>query len=440
MSSAANELEEAYSRELPKPLTQICALLTVVGIIAFVMALATDPQTAWLAYHANFIYFAMLSQAGLAFAAIMVVVGARWPGPLRRVFEGLGAWVPVSFVLGCIGYFGSDHIFEWKSEGAVYGKEAWLNATRVYTTDLLILFVLALLTLWFLKVSNRPMLKNMADNGTGFAQSMAKKWTANWRGDVEERDYAFDLLSRRAPPILFFYAVGFSFVVFDQVMSMEQTWFSNLFGAYVTWGGILSAVAATALWTCLHKDDKNFAGLITEDRMHDIGKLVFAFSIFWMYLFWSQYLVIWYGNLPEETQFFADRLGNQFLVDKGAVSASAWAKAWSSWDFDWARLSTAYGWTAMATWACLWIIPFWVLLGQAAKKSKWVLGPVSCIVLFGFWLERNLLIWPSVIKDDSMSYLGLYQVLIALGFFGAFGLVFLVYTRVFPTISIPKKS
>ena len=159
-----------------------------------------------------------------------------------------------------------------------------------------------------------------------------------------------------------------------------------------------------------------------------------------MYLFWSQYLVIWYGNLPEETQFFADRLGNQFLVDKGAVSASAWAKAWSSWDFEWARLSTAYGWTAMATWACLWVIPFWVLLGQRPKKTGWILGPVASIILFGFWLERNLLVWPSVIKDDSTSYLGLYQILIALGFFGAFGLVFLIYTRVFPTIAISRRD
>ena len=73
---------------------------------------------------------------------------------------------------------------------------------------------------------------------------------------------------------------------------------------------------------------------------------------------------------------------------RAPVSASAWAKAWSSWDFDWERLKTAYGWTAMTTWACLWIIPFWVLLGQRPKKTTWILGPVATIVLFGFWLDR----------------------------------------------------
>lgn len=440
MSSAAKELEVAYPRSLPQPLTNICGFLTLVGVITFVVALATDPQTAWLAYHSNFIYFTALSLGGFAFALIMVVVSAHWPGPLRRMFEALAAWVPISFVLGCIGYFGGDYLFEWKREGAVHGKEVWLNVTRVYGTDLFVLGVLALATIWFLRVSNRPMLKGLADNGTGFAQSMAKRWTANWKGDVEERDAAFDVLSRRSAPILLFYAFGFSFFIFDQVMSMEQTWFSTLFGAYVTWGGILSAVAAVALCSTIYRSTPGFEGLITDERMHDIGKLLFAFSIFWMYLFWSQYLVIWYGNLPEETQFFMDRLGSQFVVDKGAISASAWALAWSSWDFQWDRLNTAYGWTAMTTWACLWIIPFWVLLGQAAKKTSWILGPVAAIMLFGFWLERNLLIWPSVIKDDSTSYLGVTQILIALGFFGAYGLVFLFYTRVFPTIAVPKKD
>ena len=111
MSSAARQLEEAYSRSLPQPLTQICAFLAVVGVIAFVVALANEPQIAWLAFHANFIYFTTLSLGGLAFAAIMVVVSARWPGPLRRAFEGLAAWVPISFVLGCIGILGGNEIF-----------------------------------------------------------------------------------------------------------------------------------------------------------------------------------------------------------------------------------------------------------------------------------------------------------------------------------------
>ena len=173
--------------------------------------------------------------------------------------------------------------------------------------------------------------------------------------------------------------------------------------------------------------------------MHDIGKLLFAFSIFWMYLFWSQYLVIYYGNLPEETFFLRDRLGPQFMIDKG-YSEYAFMLSWSNWDFQWARLSQGYGWVSMVVWLCLWLIPFWVLLGQQAKKTPWIAGPVAVIVLFGFWLERNLLIWPSAIKEDMTSFLGVIQLGIAGGFIGAFVLVYLVYSRVFPSIAVAEKS
>jgi hypothetical protein len=424
---------------LPQPLTAICAGLAGIGVLAFVIGLSSDPQTAWLAFHTNFIYFANLSQAGLVLACIFVIVGARWPGPLRRFAEALGAWIPISFVLACVGYFGADYLFEWHREGAVHGKEPWLNPARFYLTDLGILGVLGLMSMAFLRASLRPTLKGVAADATGFAKSMAQRWTANWQGDAEEAAISQARTERLAPLICLVFALGYSVLAFDQIMSMEQTWFSNLFGAYVAWGGILSAVAAVALLSVLHRNTPGLKGHITEARLHDIGKMMFAFSIFWMYLFFSQYLVIWYGNLPEETIFFRDRLGDQFVIDKG-FSAAAWGRAWSDWDFEWARFSDAYGWLSMAVWACIWIIPFWVLLGVRPKKTPWILGPVACIMLFGFWLERNLLIWPSVIKGDSWSWLGPIQLGIAVGFLGAFALVMLIYMRVFPSLAVPDRT
>ena len=98
----------------------------------------------------------------------------------------------------------------------------------------------------------------------------------------------------------------------------------------------------------------------------------------------------------------------------------------------------AYGWVSMTVWACIWVIPFWVLLGARPKKTSWILGPVAAIVLLGFWLERNLLIWPSVIKDDNTAFIQPVPIAIALGFLGAFALVFLIYTRIFPTLALPE--
>ena len=435
MSSVTSAAERANPGVLPKPLFNLCLLFGVIGVVSFVGGLATDPQTTWLAYHSNFIFFTMMAAGGLALTAIYSIVGAYWPGPYRRFAESLAAFLPVAAVLGAIGVFGGKYIFDWQANGAMHGKEAWLNTTRFYGTDLALLVIIAVLAVIFLKASARPTLRNLAENGEGFAKKMAESWTAGWKGDEEEREASRKKTAFLAPIIGLIYGIGFAFFSFDQVMSMEQAWFSNLFGNFVCWGGILSAVAACALSGVFSRNIDGFQGEINESRMHDIGKMMFAFSIFWMYLFWSQYLVIYYGNLPEETYFIRDRLGDQFMIDKG-YSAAAFAKSWTNWDFEWARLQTGYGWVSMLVWACNWLIPFWVLLGQRPKKTPWIAGPVAGILLFGLWLERNLLIWPSVVKGDMLSWFGPIQIGIALGFGGIFLAVVLFYSRVFPTVAV----
>ncbi len=439
MSQSTTAAERANPGALPQPLTNICLALALLGVVSFIGGLVTDPKTAWLAYHSNFIFFTMLACGGLVLSAIYSIVGAFWPGPYRRFAESFGAFLPVALILGVIGIFGGDYIFDWQANGAMPGKEKWLNATRFYITDIGILALMAGLAIVFLKASARPTLRNLAENGEGFAKKMAENWTAGWKGDEEERAASKAKTAKLAPIIALTYGIGFAFFSFDQVMSMEQAWFSNLFGNFVCWGGILSAVAASALSGVFSRKIDGFQGEITERRMHDIGKLMFAFSIFWMYLLWSQYLVIYYGNLPEETFFLRDRLGDQFMMDKG-YSAAAFAKSWANWDFDWARLQTGYGWVSMAVWLCVWLVPFWVLLGQRPKKTPWIAGPVAGILLFGLWLERNLLIWPSAIKDDMLSWFGFIQVGIGLGFAGLFLFVVLYYSRVFPTVAVSSEE
>ena len=438
MSSEVRAAEKANPSSLPQPLTTIAAVLAGVGVVAFLVGLSSNAQQAWLAFHSNFIFTTMLACAGLTLAAIYAIVDAKWCGPYRRFAEALAAWVPIAFVLTLVGTLGGPYLFEW-IEHPAHGKEAWLNTTRFYTTDVAIMGVMTLLSILFLKASTRPTLKNLADQGQGFAQRMAQSWTAGWKGDAEEREIAKQKTAKIGPVVCLMFGIGLSVFNFDQVMSMEQMWFSNLFGAFVCWGGILSAVAACTLLGVLHKKQPGLGGQITDARMHDIGKMLFGFSIFWMYLFWSQYLVIYYGNLPEETFFLRDRLGPQFMIDKG-YTEQAFALSWNVWDFQWARLSKGYGWISMVVWACCWIIPFWVLLGQRAKTTSWVAGPVAAIVLLGVWMERNLLIWPSVIKDDMTSFLGLIPLGIGVGFLGAYVLVFLFYSRVFPSLAVTDES
>jgi hypothetical protein len=292
--------------------------------------------------------------------------------------------------------------------------------------DLFIFGILALFTLLFLYHSARPTLHGVAETSSGATRGMFERWTKNWRGDEVERESSQRSLKRIAPALLLLYAFGFSIVGFDQVMSLSPQWYSNLFGAYFSWGGFLSAVAATALLTVLHRRAPGLEGEITRGRMHDLGKMLFAFSIFWMYLFWSQYLPIWYGNLPEETFFLEARLGTQFFQ--------------STWDIDWSRLAEPWVKMTLTAWIFCWVIPFWVLLGQRPKQTPVILGSVGLASLIGFWIERNVLIWPSLAPKDQMAWAGPVQFGIALGFLGAFALVYLTFTRVFPSLPVPRRS
>ncbi len=412
--------EIASPRGLPGALAALCGALVAVGLLAFLYGLSTDPATAWRAFHVNFLYFAGLGQGGLVIACIFVTVGAHWPGPLRRIAEALAAWAPVSFVLGAIAFLGRSYIYPWIDHPeTVTAKAAWLNVPRLVIVDLGILGLLAILSVFFLYHSTRPTMH-------GVAGGLFGRWSGGWRGDEVERESSLRTLKRVAPVILLVYAFGYSILGFDQVMSLAPVWYSNLFGAYFAWGGFLCAVSATALLAVLHRGAPGLEGEITSGRLHDIGKMLFAFSIFWMYLFWSQYLPIWYGNLPEETFFLEARLGTQFFQ--------------STWDIDWSRLREPWVKLTLTAWVGCWVIPFWVLLGQRPKRTPAILGSVAVVSLLGFWLERNVLVWPSLAPKDPSAWIGPIQIGVALGFLGAFVLVFLVYSRVFPSLAVPRRS
>jgi hypothetical protein len=422
------QAERVEPRGLPVGAALACGVLVLIGVVAFFVGLARDPATAWRAYHVNYLYFAGLAQAGIVLACAFVIIGARWPGPVRRLAEALGAWVPVTFVLGLIGFFGGRrYIYEW-IEHPLPVKQAWLNEGRLGLVDLGILLVMSILTFVFLKTSVRPALHGAAERTNGFARTLAERWTVNWRGEDVEREAADAKLRRLAPVICLAYAVGYSIIGFDQVMSLEPTWYSNLFGAFFAWGAFLSAVSVTALVSVLHRNYPGLEGELDRSRFHDLGKMIFAFSIFWMYLFFSQYLVIWYGNLPEETSFIRDRLGEGFLQDVWYIQGF-WGRVYSE---PWVKVS-------LTAWLCVWVIPFWCLLGQRPKKTWWFLGTIAAISAFGFWLERNVLVWPSLMPQDTWAWLGFTQIGIALGFLGAFALVFLTYTRVFPSLALPRR-
>ena len=436
MSAADLALEQARPRPIPGLQLGVCLALVALGVIAFVVGLGSDADTAWRAFHVNYLFWGSLAQGAICVACAFHIVGARWPGPVARFAEALGAWVPLTVVLFLISWLGRESIYAPWLHHPPAGKEAYLNGARLFWMDLGIFVVLALLTIAYLYYSIRPTLGGVA-NGSG--SGLLQRWTAGWQGDETERARCEHKVRVLAPIICLVYGIGWSFIAFDQVMSLSPTWYSNLFGAYFAWGGFLSGVAATGVLAVLHRNAPGLEGEITKGRLHDIGKMLFAFSIFWMYLFFSQYIVIWYGNLPEETQFFQARLGSQFLVDKSGINEVFLVQTFGL-DRFWERMQEPYVKVSLLAWACCWIIPFWVLLGQRPKRTPAILGSVAAIMVFGFWIERNVLIWPSLVPNDTLAWLGFVQVGIAAGFLGAFALVVLIFMRRMPSLPLPTRS
>ena len=421
MSAASVSVYRANPRGMPGAAAVACLTMIGLGVLSFILGMNQDPESTWRAFHVNWLYYGALSQGALALSCALVIIGANWAGPIRHVAEGLAVWVPITFLLGLASIAGGEHVFVNWWNGAPYPKETWLSPGRVYGTDLTILGVLAVLSVIYLRTSFRPALHDVQSE---HMSGLFRSWTANWRGDAEEWEASQKRLRRLAPIIALIFAFGYGMLGFDQVMSLTPTWFSNIFPWYFAWGGFLNGVAATALICVLIRHLPGWQKEITTDRLHDLGKMIFAFSIFWMYLFFSQYIVIWYGNLPEETQFFQMRLGSQFIQD--------------TWHWDWSRLDEPWVKASLFAWACCWIIPFWVLLGQAGKKTPQVLGAVAAISLIGFWLERNILVWPSLVPDDDSVWHGGFALGIGVGFLGAFVLLQLLVHRVFPTHPLPK--
>jgi hypothetical protein len=318
-------------------------------------------------YLVNLVFWSALAVTGPAVAAMMQLTEARWSPSVRRLSLTTIGFLPVAFVLLVGLIAGRAVLYPWVTHPLPV-KAAWLNSPFFFGRTL----VLALATFAACYAFAGALLRDSVPPG-------------------DERDRV--RRNRLAVLVLFLWLITVSLWGFDLVMALDPIWYSGLFGGYFAVSALYTTFCLLSILT-IRANARGVAS-IPPAAVQDVAKLQFAMSIMWMYFFWSQYLVIWYGNVPIETRFFVRR----FFV-----------QPWN-----------ALAWTVLVVG---WLIPFAYLLKRLTGRPPQRHGPLFVVAVFGLvaiFLERILVVFPSVSEGAGLP-LGLRDLAITIGFLSLFAL------------------
>ncbi len=383
--------------------------LAVFGLILFISAVRGPlAPRAWHLFQVNWVYFTGLAGGSVALAAVHKVANARWSGLMLRFAEASSAFLPIS-LLGLIAIFtvGYPYIYGLMAgqlHTLQHAKAVWLSHEVMFARlglGLLLLYGIG----WRLVRSDMvPDMLAAKDQVQGWRRSLYERMTAGYDGSEGSIEANERRIRRLAAAFLPLFAVVFTLVAFDGMMALQPHWFSNLFGGWYFMGSFLGAHMLLALLMIYGGRELGIADLISPKQRHDLGKLCFGFTVFWTYLMWSQFQVIWYGNLPEETGFVFSRL-------------------WGHW------------WTVGKTVLVgMFVVPFFGLLGVGPKKTRVTLGFFAVVSLTALWLERYILVVPSITAFEGPVFRWA-EVGPTLLFAGLYLFSYALFGRTFPMVS-----
>ena len=391
---------------IPKSRTfWIFIVLVVIGAVTFLVGLSSQhPERAWQAYLINFLLWSAIAQGAVLFSAVMHMTNARWSGPLSGLSESFTAFFPFSFILFLLLFIGRTHIFPWLQED-LHGKEVWLNIPFLFWRDFFGLLILYLLG--FAYLFNALQLKYDPNQPVG----EIRKYIYNaWKQNHPNPERIKSRMTVWGGLYILAFALVLSLIGFDLVMSMDPHWVSTLFGAYHFVKSFFVGLGALIILAAIIRIKQGEASSLKTNHFHDIGKLFFGFCLLWADFFYVQLMVIYYGNIPEETHYVIVR-----------TMLAPWNKL---------------AWTIFIV--CF-IGPFFILLNQRIKTKPVLMLTICSVVIVGIWLEHLLLLGPALSHNTQAIPLSLSDGLISLGFLGLMAIAVGTFFKVFPE-SIPVKE
>lgn len=346
------------------------AIAAVLCGALFLAGLVVDPQHAWVGYLVGFVFATGLALAGGVFLALLNASSSRWAAALRRVPEAMTHAIPVMGAAGLVLLFGVPTLYEWSHESAVRGNEV-LEEKAVFLNP--VFFAARLIGYFVLWTWTAKRLRDAPPGRRRIASGAA---------------------------YMAVFAVTFSLASVDWLCSLTPEWSSTMFGLVTLSGLGLSGLAAAIVLAIHLRRSGAWEGVLSEEHLHDLSKLLFGFSMFWAYIWYCQYALVWYTNMPEETVWYADRREGM--------------------------------WGTLTTLALVLngLVPFVALLLRRARRSEKALLRVALLVLVGRAVDLFVIVGPAVevkatLPPGAPASPGLvvWEIAPVLGFLALFALV-----------------
>ncbi len=294
-------------------------------------------------------FLVTIALGGALFVALTYIAGGKWQVAFRRIPETLAKMLPIAGTAMLVVLVLRLNGYGWADEHAgptFWFKEMWL------TPAFWIARSVGYVVLWSL-LANRLVARSRSQDISGDPDMLT--------GNV-----------RLSAVFLAVYATTFTLASIDWIMALHPMWFSTMWGVY-QFAGMMQATLAVMIimGLVLRAPGRPLNGIFNDEHLHDLGQLLIGFSCFWMYIWFSQYMLIWYSNIPEETAYYIDRTNGPWgPIVVGAVIIN-------------------------------WIVPFFVLLPKPSKRNATVMMRIACVVLVGRWIDLYVTIFPSSLTHPS---------------------------------------
>jgi hypothetical protein len=353
----------------------ITYLLITIGALTIVFGVFTDRQATWANYLVVNYYFFSLAIGGAFFYVLQSISQSGWSSAFKRVPEAMMAYIPYAALFFLLLWFGMQDIYHWANKGAVGITEAVQHKSAYLNIPFFFIRVVLYFLLWIIFAGKLRQISLQEDK----LDSSDTNGIMNLFGKTELYSKIF----------LFILSVTFSLSAVDWIMSVDVKWYSTIFALKNLVAACLHGVSVIALIVfILYK--KGYFPFFNEYHLHDFARYIFMFSIIWGYFWFAQFMIIWYGNIPEETVYFSER----------------WKEGWKILFFLEIGLN--------------WFIPFMILLPVKASRNMTLITIVIIFLIIGQYVDLFTQVVPGSIGALKFGWISIGTFL---GYAGLFALV-----------------